>query len=69
MGRPDSGGGIRNDGGTVTVSNSTFSGNSAGYGSGGIDNDGGGTVTVSNSTFSGNSAVYAAAASSTPPAR
>ena len=41
--------------GTLTVSNSTFSGNSAAYGGGGIDNDGG-TLTVSNSTFSGNSA-------------
>ena len=36
------------------MSNSTFSGNSAGDG-GGIYNSGG-TVTVSNSTFSGNSA-------------
>ena len=30
-GKADEGGGILNDGGTVTVSNSTFSGNSAGY--------------------------------------
>ncbi|MFT6288926.1 MAG: CSLREA domain-containing protein [Alcanivorax sp.] len=53
----DFGGGINNSG-TVTVTNSTFSGNSAnsGYG-GGIANFGsGGTVTVTNSTFSGNSA-------------
>ena len=48
------GGGIYNGGGTVTVNNSTVSGNSADYG-GGIYNRGG-TVTVSNSTFSGNSA-------------
>jgi predicted outer membrane repeat protein len=51
------GGAISSAYGTVTVSNSTFSGNSA-------DSEGGaissayGTVTVSNSTFSGNSAVY-----------
>ena len=38
----------------MTVSNSTFSGNSADYCGGGIYN--GGTLTVSNSTFSGNSA-------------
>ncbi len=46
----------------MTVSNSTFSGNSASYG-GGIDNHDSGTVTVSNSTFSGNSATKRAAAS------
>ena len=37
------------------MSNSTFSGNSADYGGGGIYNYSG-TLTVSNSTFSGNSA-------------
>jgi hypothetical protein len=46
------GGGIQNAG-TLTVSNSTFSGNNADF-SGGIHNAG--TLTVSNSTFSGNSA-------------
>ncbi len=53
-GNASSGGGI-NNAGTLTVSNSAFSGNSAAsaYG-GGISN--GGTVTVSNSTFSGNTA-------------
>ena len=42
--------------GTLTVTNSTFAGNSAGgnYGGGAIVN--GGTLTVTNSTFSGNSA-------------
>ena len=49
------GGGIYNSG-TLTVSNSTFAGNSAGFGGGGIDNSG--TLTVSNSTFSSNSAYY-----------
>ena len=49
------GGGIDNAGGTVTVSNSTLSGNAANYG-GGIANYGG-TVTVSNSTLSSNGAV------------
>ncbi len=51
-------------GGTLTVTNSTLSGNSAdGYG-GGIYNDGG-TLTVTNSTLSGNSADVTAAASTT----
>jgi hypothetical protein len=53
-GRGDSGGGIRNTG-TLNVSNSTFSGNSASNG-GGISNEWGGIVVVSNGTFSGNNA-------------
>ena len=48
------GGGIENNGGTVNISNSTVSGNSAPVG-GGI-NSGFGTLTISNSTVSGNSA-------------
>jgi CSLREA domain-containing protein len=49
------GGGINNAStGTVTVTNSTLSGNSASSG-GGISNSMGGTVTVTNSTLSGNS--------------
>ncbi|MFI5398766.1 MAG: TolC family protein [Candidatus Binatia bacterium] len=56
-GSADFGGGIFSNGGTLTVTNSTFSGNSAGYVGGGIYNDGG-TLTVTNSTFSGNSAGY-----------
>src|SRR6266498_1181347 len=48
-----SGGGIRNRG-TLNITNSTFSGNSASYG-GGIYN-GYGTLNITNSTFSGNSA-------------
>jgi hypothetical protein len=57
------GGGIYNRG-TLTVTNSTFSGNTAppesgvAVGGGGIFNTG--TLTVTNSTFSGNSAVYGA---------
>jgi predicted outer membrane repeat protein len=47
-------GGIRNVG-TLTVTNCTFSDNSAGYG-GGIYNHNGGTLKVMNSTFSDNSA-------------
>ena len=47
------GGGIYNAGGTLTVTNCTFSGNRAAVG-GGID--GYGTFAVVNSTFSGNSA-------------
>src|SRR5580700_10516678 len=50
-GSGDQGGGIINNIGTLTVTNSTFSGNSAPTG-GGIDNAG--TLTVTNSTFSGN---------------
>jgi hypothetical protein len=49
------GGGINNLLGTLTVSGSTLSGNSAASGAGGIDNDEG-TVTVSGSTLSGNCA-------------
>jgi CSLREA domain-containing protein len=48
-----SGGGIYNNNGTLTVTNSTLSGNSANYG-GGIYNLG--TLTITNSAFSGNSA-------------
>jgi hypothetical protein len=51
------GGGINNSG-TMTVTNSTFSGNSASFGYGGaIGNSG--TLTVTNSTFSGNSGYIA----------
>ncbi len=50
------GGGISNSG-TFTITNSTFSGNSAPSGFGGaINNVSGGTLTITNSTFSGNSA-------------
>jgi len=48
------GGGIYNNGGMLTVSNSIFSGNSAEY-CGGISNYNSGTLTISNSIFSGNS--------------
>jgi hypothetical protein len=54
------GGGIDNYGSTLTVSNSTLSGNSTilgiGVGGGGIDNPLGAKLMVINSTFSGNSA-------------
>jgi hypothetical protein len=50
------GGGVDNFG-TVTVSNSTFTGNSASEG-GGQNNESGGTATVSNSTFTSNSAGF-----------
>lgn len=49
-----SGGGISNEGGNVTLSNATLSGNTA-AGGGGIYN-GPGTLTLSNATLSGNSA-------------
>ena len=53
-GTPSLGGGIYN-GGTLTLTNSTVSGNSAGYG-GGIFNAGTGTLTLTNSTVSANTA-------------
>jgi uncharacterized repeat protein (TIGR02543 family) len=53
------GGAFYNDGGILTVNNSTFSGNNAGVNGGGIHNARG-TLTVNNSTFSGNSANDAA---------
>jgi len=54
---PDnSGGGIRNDGGTLTVINSTLSGNTASDDGGGIANISG-TLEVTTSTLSGNRAV------------
>jgi hypothetical protein len=49
-----SGGGIFNNAGTLTLNNSTVSGNSAGLFGGGILN--GGTMTLNNSTVSGNTA-------------
>jgi hypothetical protein len=55
VGVSEGGGGIRNIGSTLEVSNSTISGNSA-YAGGGIYNEGGGTtLEVSNSTISDNS--------------
>jgi CSLREA domain-containing protein len=56
------GGGIKNDGGTLTVTRSTFLDNNANVG-GGIANANGGTLTVTNSTFSGNGAVVGGAMS------
>jgi hypothetical protein len=50
-----SGGGISNYG-TLTLTNSTLSGNLADFGGGGISNYG--TLTLTNSTLSGNSAYY-----------
>ena len=50
-----SGGGILNEGGTLTVTNSTFSGNFASGNGGGIANFIGSTLIVTNSTFSANS--------------
>jgi CSLREA domain-containing protein len=47
------GGGISTEGGSVTVTSSTFTGNSAYYG-GGIFNDNKSTLTVIDGTFSGN---------------
>ena len=49
------GGGLEN-GGTLTLTNSTVSGNSATYDAGGIYNYG--TLTLTNSTVSGNSTIY-----------
>src|SRR5215208_145939 len=55
----DSGGGINNNGGTLALSNSTLSGNSAPVGNGGgIYNRATSTMTLPNTTLSGNSALY-----------
>lgn len=53
------GGGLYNNGGTVSISNDTFANNSAGNGSdgGGLANMSG-TVSISNSTFTSNSAGF-----------
>ena len=52
-----SGGGVANDG-TVTVTDCTFSGNSAGFVGGGLYNSGLATATVTDSIFEGNSSTY-----------
>jgi predicted outer membrane repeat protein len=54
------GGGILNNGGTLTVRNCTFNSNKADIYGGAIDNDTG-TLTVVNSSFTGNSAEYGGA--------
>jgi CSLREA domain-containing protein len=54
------GGGVDNAGATLTIANSTFTGNSSNYG-GGVQNING-TLTLLNSTFSGNSATMAGGA-------
>ena len=46
---------IENEAGTLTLNDSTISGNTAQFG-GGIDNNKGGTLTLNNSTISGNTA-------------
>jgi uncharacterized repeat protein (TIGR02543 family) len=63
----ESGGGLLNDGGTVTVTGSTFSNNSAGFGGGIYTWDGttdgtDGSLTVTNSAFISNSATNHAGA-------
>jgi parallel beta-helix repeat protein/predicted outer membrane repeat protein len=52
----DCGGGMYNDDGSPTLTNVTFSGNSASYGGGGMSNDSSSSPTLTNVTFSGNSA-------------
>jgi CSLREA domain-containing protein len=53
----ENGGGIENDGGSLNVTNCTFSGNTAAHFGGAVENTGGGTVNVNNCTFSGNRAI------------
>ena len=67
-GRADQGGGIRNDGGTLTVANTAFSGNSATGINGNAASAGGGgmfncfgTLTLTNTAFTGNSASFGGA--------
>ena len=52
------GGGIFSNHGTLTVTNSTFSGNTVGRSGGGIVSGNSGLLIVTNSTFSGNSAGF-----------
>ena len=52
------GGAIYNDSGTATITDSTFTGNSANYFGGAIYNEYGATATITGSTFTGNSADY-----------
>jgi hypothetical protein len=52
------GGGLDNEGGTVTISNSTFSSNTASSAGGGIYNENGGTMTISNSSITHNTAPF-----------
>jgi CSLREA domain-containing protein len=58
-----SGGGINNWGGTLTITNSTFSGNTSGVTHGGGIDSANGTLTITNSTFSGNSGFFGGAIS------
>ena len=56
-GNAENGGAIFNNrNGTLTISNSTFTGNSANFDGGAIFNDRNGTLTISDSTFTDNSA-------------
>lgn len=60
---PSTGGGIYNFGGTLTVNNSIFSGNTANGVGGGIDNNND-TVNLNNSTVNGNKALHGGGISS-----
>lgn len=51
------GGGVNNAGGTLTLRNTTFSGNHATF-TGGAINNASATLTITNSTFTGNTAQY-----------
>ena len=62
---PSNGGGIYNNGGTLVVSGSTVSGNSAGGGSGGGILDAAGALAITNSIVAGNSASISADISGT----
>ena len=50
------GGGLYNNGGSVTINNSTFTGNTAAIAGGGLINTGGGSIIINNSTLNNNSA-------------
>lgn len=49
------GGGLYNNGGSVTIDNSVFNGNAAAIAGGGLLNTGGGSVIINNSTFNNSS--------------
>jgi hypothetical protein len=53
-GYPGRGSGVANYGGTLTITNSTISGNTSRDAGGGVNNEYGGTLTITNSTIAGN---------------
>lgn len=51
-------GGVSNESGTLSVTNSIFTGNAGLFRGGGISNNGSGRLTITNSTFTGNNVTW-----------